>query len=179
MGHGRGEGRGPVCQDNTGAYPRPVSFILFYFIFFSSTSLLLPTRLPPPSCTHAQSCNPMDFSPPDSSVHRYFSRQEYWSGLPFPSPGQSPLNGNSSPHFHIQPRESSSVNDHFISWKPHCYSPFSPQDHSPGQTALENSLQRTLEHSYLDSSCLSACQSEGLSEMNKDLSSWSERYKEE
>ena len=36
------------------------------FFFFSSTSLLLPTHLPPPSCTHAQSCNPMDFSPPDS-----------------------------------------------------------------------------------------------------------------
>ena len=56
-----------------------------FFFFFSSTSLLLPTHLPPPSCTHAQSCNPMDFSPPDSSVHG-FSRQEYWSGLPFPSP---------------------------------------------------------------------------------------------
>ena len=27
----------------------------------------------------------MDSSPPGSSVHR-FSRQEYWSGLPFPSP---------------------------------------------------------------------------------------------
>ena len=39
---------------------------------------------PPPSCTHAQSCNPMDYSPP-SSVHG-FSRQEYCSGLPFPSP---------------------------------------------------------------------------------------------
>ena len=55
------------------------------FFFFSSTSLLLPTHLPPHSCTHAQSCNPMDFSLPDSSVHG-FSRQEYWSGLPFPSP---------------------------------------------------------------------------------------------
>ena len=28
----------------------------------------------------------MDCSPPGSSVHG-FSRQEYWSGLPFPSPG--------------------------------------------------------------------------------------------
>ena len=38
----------------------------------------------------AQSCptlgNPMDCSLPVSSVHE-FSRQEYWSGLPFPSPG--------------------------------------------------------------------------------------------
>ena len=31
-------------------------------------------------------CDPKDCSPPGSSVHR-FSRQEYWSGLPFPSPG--------------------------------------------------------------------------------------------
>ena len=62
------------------------------FFFFSSTSLLLPTHLPPHSCTHAQSCNPMDFSLPDSSVHG-FSRQEYWSGLPFPSPGGLPNPG--------------------------------------------------------------------------------------
>ena len=32
-------------------------------------------------------CNPMDCSPPGSSVHVEFSRQEYWSGLPFPSSG--------------------------------------------------------------------------------------------
>ena len=32
-------------------------------LFFSSTSLLLPTHLPPPSCMHAQSCNPLDCSP--------------------------------------------------------------------------------------------------------------------
>ena len=47
--------------------------ILFVCLFvFSSTSLLLPTHLPPPSCTNAQSCNPMDFSPPDSPVHGFF-----------------------------------------------------------------------------------------------------------
>ena len=34
-------------------------------------------------------CNPMDCSLPGSSVHG-FSRQEYWSGLPFPSPGDLP-----------------------------------------------------------------------------------------
>ena len=34
-------------------------------------------------------CNPMDYSPPGSSVMG-FSRQEYWSGLPFPSPGDLP-----------------------------------------------------------------------------------------
>ena len=50
---------------------------LFYFIFiylfiFSSTSLLLPIHHPPPSCTHAQSCNSMDCSLPGSSVHGLF-----------------------------------------------------------------------------------------------------------
>ena len=34
-------------------------------------------------------CDPMDCSPSGSSVHG-FSRQEYWSGLPFPSPGDLP-----------------------------------------------------------------------------------------
>ena len=42
------------------------------FFFFSSTTLLLPTHLPPPLCRHAQSCNPMDCSPPGSSVHGLF-----------------------------------------------------------------------------------------------------------
>ena len=31
-------------------------------------------------------CKPMDSSPPGFSVHDDFSRQEYWSGLPCPSP---------------------------------------------------------------------------------------------
>ena len=34
-------------------------------------------------------CDPMDCSPPGSSVHG-FSRQGYWSGLSFPSPGDLP-----------------------------------------------------------------------------------------
>ena len=37
-------------------------------------------------------CDPMDCSPPGSSVHG-FSRQEYWSGLPFPPPGDLPHAG--------------------------------------------------------------------------------------
>ena len=36
-------------------------------------------------------CDPVDCSPPGSS--RDFSRQEYWSGLPFPSPGDLPNPG--------------------------------------------------------------------------------------
>ena len=35
-------------------------------------------------------CDTIDCSPPGSSVHWGFSRQEYWSGLPFPSPGHLP-----------------------------------------------------------------------------------------
>ena len=39
-------------------------------------------------------CDPMDcVAWPGSSVHGGFSRQEYWSGLPFPSPGDLPDSG--------------------------------------------------------------------------------------
>ena len=37
-------------------------------------------------------CDPVDCSPPGSSLHG-FSRQDYWSGLPFPSPGDLPNPG--------------------------------------------------------------------------------------
>ena len=40
---------------------------------------------------HPTLCDPIDCSPPGSSVG--FSRQEYWSGLPFPSPGNPPDQG--------------------------------------------------------------------------------------
>ena len=42
------------------------------------------------SCTTL--CDPMDCSPPGSSPMG-FSKQEYWSGLPFPSPGDLPDSG--------------------------------------------------------------------------------------
>ena len=38
-------------------------------------------------------CNPVDYSPPGSSLSMEFSRQEYWSGWPFPSPGDLPNPG--------------------------------------------------------------------------------------
>ena len=48
-------------------------------------------------CLVAQSCptlcDPMDYSLPGSSVHGEFSRQEYWSGLPHPPPGDLPNPG--------------------------------------------------------------------------------------
>ena len=46
-------------------------------------------------CAQSLSCvqlfhNPMDCSPPDSSLSMGFFRQEYWRGLPFPPPGDLP-----------------------------------------------------------------------------------------
>ena len=35
-------------------------------------------------------CDPMDCSPPGSSMSMGFPRQEYWSGLPCPPPGNLP-----------------------------------------------------------------------------------------
>ena len=59
-----------------------VDFVCLFVI--SSATLLLPTHLPPPSCTHAQSCNPMDCSPPGFSVHRLFqARILEWVAVSF------------------------------------------------------------------------------------------------
>ena len=38
-------------------------------------------------------CYPMECSPPGSSVHGISHGQTYWSGLPFPSPGDRPDSG--------------------------------------------------------------------------------------
>ena len=44
-------------------------------------------------------CHPMDCNPPEDRGQRLlplsmgFSKQEYWSGLPFPSPGNLPNPG--------------------------------------------------------------------------------------
>ena len=46
-------------------------------------------------------CNAMDCNPPGSSVHG-FPRQEYWSGLPFPSPEDLPDPGIESPLLYWQ-----------------------------------------------------------------------------
>ena len=35
-------------------------------------------------------CNLTDYSPSGPPLSMGFSRQEYWSGLPFPSPGDPP-----------------------------------------------------------------------------------------
>ena len=65
---------------------------MFFFIFFSITGYCKILTIIPRAivCGYAQSCltlcSPMNCSPPGSSVHE-FPRQEYWSGLPFPTPG--------------------------------------------------------------------------------------------
>ena len=38
-------------------------------------------------------CDPVDYSPPGSPPSMGFSRQEYWSGLPCPPPGDLPHPG--------------------------------------------------------------------------------------
>ena len=77
-------------------------------IFFLSALTFLPPRISASLClslatqfhVHAylvtQSClafcDPMDSSPSSSSFHG-ISQEEYWSGLPFPSPGDLPNPG--------------------------------------------------------------------------------------
>ena len=53
-------------------------------------------------------CDPMDCSPRASSVHG-FSRQGYWSGLPFPSPGDLPDSG-------MEPRSPALAGGFFTVW---------------------------------------------------------------
>ena len=57
----------------------------------SSTSLSLFLFLRPCVCSQScpDLCNPMDCSP-QASLSMGFSRQEYWSGLPLPPPGDLP-----------------------------------------------------------------------------------------
>ena len=55
-------------------------YIYIYAVYFSGGLVAKP---------HSTLCNPMDSSP-QSSMAMGFSRQEYWSGLPFPPPGDLP-----------------------------------------------------------------------------------------
>ena len=52
----------------------------------------------------AQSCNPMDCIAYQAPPSMGFSRQECWSGLPFPSPGDLPDPGIELPDPGIEPR---------------------------------------------------------------------------
>ena len=63
---------------------------VFLFLFLIKLDIYLPCVC---TCSVAQRCpflrNPMDCSPSGSSVHEW-SRQEYQSRLPFPTPGVLP-----------------------------------------------------------------------------------------
>ena len=62
---------------------KPIHIYLFPFFLSSTTLLLQPISLHP-HCTHAQSCNPMDCSPPVSSVHGLFqARILEWVAISF------------------------------------------------------------------------------------------------
>ena len=62
-------------------------------LFPSITSLVIPSGLVA-CCVHAQSCpalcDPMDCVACQAPLSMEFSKQEYWSGLPFPIPGDLP-----------------------------------------------------------------------------------------
>ena len=62
-------------------WQKKIDKVLLPFILVSEVAQSYPTL-----------CDPMDCSLPGSSVHGLF-RQEYWSGLPFPSPGDLPNPG--------------------------------------------------------------------------------------
>ena len=63
--------------------------VIYLLLWFLHLYVLFITCMHTMHAKSLQSCptlfDPMDSSPPGSSVQR-FSRQEYWSGLPFPSP---------------------------------------------------------------------------------------------
>ena len=65
-------------------------FFYFIFFFFELHRVDVHLLIVPSHFSHVQLfATPMDCSRPGFSVHG-FSRQEYWSGLPFPSPGVLP-----------------------------------------------------------------------------------------
>ena len=64
----------PLCKEDNASLLEMYHFLVVVALSLSRVQL---------------SCDPMDCSPPGSSVHGV-SRQESWSGLPFPSPGDLP-----------------------------------------------------------------------------------------
>ena len=90
-------GRGislPVCD--THVHP-PTAWVLFPS-GMAASSILSEVSEIPQSCPTL--CHPMDSSLHQAPPSMGFSRQEYWSGLPFPSPGNLPDPG-------IEPRSPS------------------------------------------------------------------------
>ena len=72
---------GCVCWgNNIFCYTSTCQELQYEKITCSETLIIIVTQLCPTLC------HPMDYSPPGPLVMG-FSRQEYWSGLPFPFPG--------------------------------------------------------------------------------------------
>ena len=74
--------------------------LLFRVNYFSFVEVRTEVKCESVSCSIVSSfffffCKPMDCSPPGSPVHG-ISRQEYWSGLPCPPPGDLPDPGTES-----------------------------------------------------------------------------------
>ena len=65
----------------------------------------------------AQLCDPMDYSPPSMG----FSREEYWSGLLFPSPGDLPDPGI-EPAFLTSPAMAGGIFVTSATWEEGCFS---------------------------------------------------------
>ena len=65
------------------------------FLFFPQVAGSISTVRFGPQCVCVcpTLCNPMDYSPHQTPLSMEFSRQEYWSGLPFPSSGHLPDSG--------------------------------------------------------------------------------------
>ena len=81
-----------VILTNRSCWFKDIINILF-MLFDSFPAPLSLTHICISACVHAQSystlCDPIDYNPTRLSAHE-FSRQEYCSGLPFPTPGDLP-----------------------------------------------------------------------------------------
>ena len=82
-----------------------IDFLCDLLFFFSSTSLLLPTHLPPPHAGMLSHVIPWTVAC-QASLSMNFSRQEYWSGLPFPSPVTCFLHWEYSVSAYMEPSHS-------------------------------------------------------------------------
>ena len=112
------------------------------FLFLSGSGYWFPLK----NAKHSHSvvptrCHPMNHSPPGSSVHGIL-QAEYWSGLPFPSPGNLPHPG-------IKPGSPTLEADSLLS-EPQG----SPDSAKPPLVSLSQS-SRLLRNSYVRGYCFS------------------------
>ena len=96
----------PWCN---GIYGIEYSFFssLFLHLFLKFYSVVLVSSMCVKLLSRVRLCNPVDCSPPGSSVHGILQAR-YWSGLPFPSPRDLP----GSPALHADALSSQSSQLH-------------------------------------------------------------------